>query len=175
MKFIIFCTLISSQIFCQKIVWKEDLKLEWSNFKSESNLMNNSDVAAYANCGWEYSAVISSEKDRTVLIKIEAIFMENKSWKDVRKISKNSLLHEQKHFDIAELFARKLRKETSERIISSADFIEYFHKIYNKISKQYKDYQSTYDKDTKNGNDKLKQQEYDYIITNELERLKDYK
>ncbi|WP_228420345.1 DUF922 domain-containing protein [Chryseobacterium sp. 5_R23647] len=137
--------------------------------------MNNSDIVAYAHCGWEYSAVVSSEKLTPVIIKIEAIFIEDKSWKDDKKISDYSLLHEQKHFDIAEIFARKLRREVSEKIISSADYIESFYKIYNKITKEYNNFQSLYDQDTKNGTNKAKQKEYNSIIINELELLKDYK
>jgi len=137
--------------------------------------MNNSDVVAYAHCGWEYSAVVSSDKLTPVIIRIKAIFIEDKSCKDDKKISDNSLLHEQKHFDIAEIFARKLRREVSEKIISSADYIEYFHKIYNKIAKEYNNFQSFYDQETRNGNNKGKQKEYNSIITNELELLKDYK
>lgn len=175
MRYIIFCIFISTHIFCQKIEWKEDLKLKWNNFKSESNIMNNSDIVAYAHCGWEYSAVVSSDKLTPVIIKIEAIFIEDKSWKDDKKISDYSLLHEQKHFDIAEIFARKLRREVSEKIISSADYIESFYKIYNKITKEYNNFQSLYDQDTKNGTNKAKQKEYNSIIINELELLKDYK
>jgi hypothetical protein len=50
-------------------------------------------------------------------------FQRRKSWKDVKKINDYILLHEQKHFDIAELFVRKFRKAVAEKIRTSGIII----------------------------------------------------
>lgn len=173
--FISFCVFNFNKVFGQKIIWKEDQKLAWSDFKSKSNNMGNANVVAYTHCGWEYSAVVSSDSNVPVKIGIQTIFKENQSWKDVKRITDYALLHEQKHFDIAELFARRLRKEVEEKVVSSGDYIKYFHGIYNKIAKDYKDFQASYDRDTRNGINTIKQAEYNTLITEELEKLKKYK
>lgn len=171
----VFCLLAVSILFGQKIIWQEEQKLVWDNFKSPVNRRNNPDVAAYTNCGWEYSVVKSTNPKSPVTIEIRAIFTEDKSWKDVKKINDYILLHEQKHFDIAELFARKLRKAAAEKIKTSGDYDKLFKTIYNRISNDYKNFQISYDKDTRHGMNKEKQAEYNAAISEELDNLKSYK
>ncbi|MBK1896323.1 DUF922 domain-containing protein [Chryseobacterium paridis] len=175
MKWSIVCLLISAQLWSQKIIWDDQRKLEWSNFQSKVNAMKNPDVVAYTHCGWEYSTVVSSDPSVPVKIMINTIFREDKSWKDVKRINDYALLHEQKHFDIAEIFARKLRKEVSENIKTSSDYQKKFKDIYSKISNEYKAFQTAYDKDTQNGMNKEKQAQYNTIIAEALENLNSYK
>ncbi|WP_394660433.1 DUF922 domain-containing protein [uncultured Chryseobacterium sp.] len=169
------CFLISNTIFAQKIYWAEGKKLNWNNFKSRVNNQRGANVVAYTNCGWSYSYVKSSNPKAPVKITIETIFNEDKSWKDDKRINDYVLLHEQKHFDVAEVFARKLRKETSEKIKTGADFDKYFKLIYNSILKEYQDFQRAYDGETKNGMIEEKQSEYNRMIAEELENYKSFK
>ncbi|KFE98967.1 DUF922 domain-containing protein [Chryseobacterium luteum] len=176
MKWISLCFfLLANALFGQKIIWQEDRKLVWDNFKSPVNRKNSPDVAAYTHCGWEYSVVKSTNPKSPVKIEIKAIFNEDRSWKDVKKISDYILLHEQKHFDIAELFVRKFRKEIEEKIKTSGDYNKNFKAVYNKISNDYKKFQMSYDRITEHGMNKEKQAEYNAIITEELDNLKSYK
>lgn len=176
LKFIfLICSLFSMQAFCQKISWKEDAKLKWENFQSPVSRKSSPDVVAYTNCGWEYSVIKSSNPKAAIEFNIETIFNEDKSWKDTKRINDYYLLHEQKHFDIAEIYARKLRKEVKEKIKTSADFNKYFKGIYNTISTDYKKFQIAYDKDTDHGINKEKQAEYNTLISSELENLKNFK
>lgn len=168
------CLLISNVLFSQKIVWKEDVKLNWSNFKSKANNQRGEDVVAYTNCGWVYSVIKSTNPKSPVKVKIETVFNEDKSWKDSKRINDYVLGHEQKHFDVAEVFSRKLRKEVAEKIKTSGDFNKNFQGIYNRILNDYKNFQIAYDKDTKNGMNEEKQKEYDRLIAEELENLKSY-
>ena len=168
------CLLSAQTIFGQKITWKEEKKLEWTNFKSPVTRKNGPYVAAHTNCGWEFSIVKSSNPKLPVTIKIATVFNEEKSWKDITKINDYVLLHEQKHFDIAELFVRKFRKLVAENIRSSGDYNTYFKSIYDGISNDYKNFQMVYDRDTRNGINKQKQAEYNTIISEELDNLKSY-
>ncbi|GAA4156148.1 hypothetical protein GCM10022217_14890 [Chryseobacterium ginsenosidimutans] len=169
------CFLITNVLFGQKIYWTESGKLKWSNFKSKINNQRGENVVAYTNCGWIYSYVRSSNPKSAIKIKIETVFNENKSWKDVKKINDYVLLHEQKHFDVAEVFSRKLRKEVAEKVKTGMDFDKYFKEIYNRILKEYQDFQRAYDGETKNGIIEEKQSEYNRIIAEELENFKSYK
>lgn len=169
------CLLTVNAVFGQKIIWKEDQKLIWDHFKSPVNRKNNPDVVAYTHCGWEYSVIKSTNPKSPVTIEITTIFNENKSWKDVTRINDYVLVHEQKHFDIAEIFARKLRKEVGEKVKTSGDYDKVFETIYHKISTDYRNFQISYDKDTEHGMNKEKQAEYNALISEELEHLKSYK
>ncbi|MDR2234895.1 MAG: DUF922 domain-containing protein [Chryseobacterium sp.] len=169
------CFLAVHMIWGQKIIWKEDQKLVWANFKSPVNRKNNPSVAAYTHCGWEYSLVKSSNPTTPVAIDISAIFNEERSWKDVKRINDYILLHEQKHFDIAELFARKLRKEVAEKIRTSGDYDKYFKGIYQKVSNDYQNFQQLYDRETQHGINEEKQKVYNTRIAEELDNLKSYR
>jgi len=176
MKWISLCFfLFANALFGQKIIWQEDRKLVWDNFKSPVNRKNRPDVAAYTHCGWEYSVVKSTNPKSPVKIEIAAIFNEDRSWKDVKKINDYILLHEQKHFDIAEMFVRKFRKEIQEKIKTSGDYNKNFKAVYSKISNDYKNFQMSYDRITEHGMNKEKQAEYNAIIAEELDNLKSYK
>ncbi|MDN5396235.1 MAG: DUF922 domain-containing protein [Chryseobacterium sp.] len=171
----LFCLLALNVLSGQKIIWQEDRKLVWDNFKSPVNRKGNPDVVAYTHCGWEYSVVKSSNPKSPVKIVITTIFNEDKSWKDTKRINDYILLHEQKHFDIAELFARKFRKEVEEKIKTSGDYDKNFKAIYSTIIKDYKNFQMSYDKITEHGMNKEKQAEYNALITEEIDHLKSYK
>ncbi|MDC8103668.1 DUF922 domain-containing protein [Chryseobacterium sp. PTM-20240506] len=176
MKWTIFiCLLVSVQIFGQKIIWKEDQKLTWDDFKSPVSRKSNKDVVAYTHCGWEYSVVTSSNPASPVKIEVLTIFNKDKSWKDVKRINDYVLLHEQKHFDIAELYARKLRKEVMENIKTAGDYQKKFKAIYDRVLHEYRDFQIAYDKETQNGMNKEKQAEYNTSITEQLDQLNSYK
>jgi hypothetical protein len=170
----VLCLLAAQTVFGQVITWQEGKKLSWDNFRSPVNKKNNPDVAAYTHCGWEYSAIKSSNPKSPVTITIKTIFNEDKSWKDVKRMDDYILLHEQKHFDIAELFVRKFRKVVAEKIKTSGDYSKYFKVIYDEISMGYKNFQMAYDRDTRHGIDKEKQAEYNTAISKELDNLKSY-
>lgn len=172
--FLIVFLLIFNILSAQKINWSEDQKLVWDNFKSKTNNLGGSTVVAYTHCGWEYSAITSSDPKVPVKIEIQTIFNEDKSWKDDKRINNYVLVHEQKHFDIAEIHARKLRKEVSEKIKTTSEYNKFFKTIYAKISSEYKQFQTTYDRITEHGMNKEKQAEYNILISEELEKLKNY-
>lgn len=170
----VLCILAAQMVFGQKVTWQEDKKLTWDNFKSPVSTKKNPDVAAYTHCGWEFSAIKSSDPKAPVTITIKTIFNEEKSWKDAKRMNDYILLHEQKHFDIAELFVRKFRKAVAEKIKTSGDYNKYFKIIYDGISTDYQSFQVAYDRETRHGIDKEKQAEYNNLISEELDNLKSY-
>lgn len=172
--FLIFI-LFSGSLWSQRIEWKEDRKLTWSNFKSKINNQRGKDIVAYTHCGWVYSVVKSSNPKGAAKVDIKTIFNEDQSWKDDKRINDYVLNHEQKHFDIAEIYARRIRKEIIEKIKTTGDYDRYFQTIYNRIIKDYKNFQALYDGVTGHGMNTEKQTEYDALISKELEQLKNYR
>nr|WP_314490493.1 DUF922 domain-containing protein [uncultured Chryseobacterium sp.] len=172
--FLIFI-LFSGSVWSQRIEWKEDRKLIWNNFKSKINNQRGKDIVAYTHCGWVYSVVKSSNPKGAAKVDIKTIFNEDQSWKDDKRINDYVLNHEQKHFDIAEIYARRIRKEIIEKIKTTGDYDRYFQTVYNRILKDYKNFQALYDGVTEHGMNKEKQAEYDALISEELEQLKNYR
>ena len=158
-----------------QIVWKSDNKLTWNNFKSDfNNEFSGENIAAYASCGWEISAKGSNNPQKPVTIDVVTMFNEAKSWKHPNINDEYTLNHEQKHFDICELFARKLRREIALNIKNSVDYDKKFQKIYDQALKDYQNFQMQYDKETHHGLNKEQQEIYNLRIKTDLEKLKNY-
>ena len=87
------------------IVWKADSLLDKDDFKSK---------AKGSALGFTASGIIlyPSENAGVLVFYVEAIFVKSKSY--ITKFSDYVLKHEQLHFDICELYARKLRQKINE-------------------------------------------------------------
>ena len=86
--------------------WNERRKLVWSDFQAEPPVQ--SAHAALTNSGINLDLKLQNKEFN---VKVHARFNPDKSWK--RRDIENSeylLAHEQLHFDLTELYARKLRK-----------------------------------------------------------------
>lgn len=164
--------LFSNTVLAQKkIRWFDNKPLKWSNFKG--NVDGSSKYAALTASGIYYS--YETTKDGELIFTIESHFDPKNSW--VKKEKKNDKLleHEQRHFDITELYARKLKKEISEREFS------YSKSLQKKLNKLYQNWvgrlnteQKSYDKETKHHLNQEGQKKWNKRINAELDKLKDY-
>ncbi len=165
-----------TSFFCaQRIEWNAQEKLTWDQFRAPKNLKSKNDnSAAYSYCGISYNVTKSSLNDGEAQVTVKAIFLEDKSWKKTADPGAYLLQHEQLHFDIAEVFARKMRKMIRKKIKTSKDFDRYFKSEYHAIFKSYQAFQSVYDQDTKNSIIPIKQQAYNRKVAQMLQDLSDY-
>ena len=102
------------------MAWSSDYKLQWSDFQGAPN--NNSDAAATTASGITFSYRLS-ETDGNItdfVADVTAHFYPNKSWYKPEQVSNHILEHEQLHFDITELHARKLRQQISKLSVSNS-------------------------------------------------------
>lgn len=83
-----------------------------------------------------------------IMASVKAIFYPNDSWKG-SYIDDALLAHEQRHFDIVELYARKLRKQLSELIVKDEkDAQQKLDSLHAFIDKEMDVFQDKYDKET---------------------------
>ena len=109
--FFCFATLVSAQ---EKLAWNENRQLAWDDFQSK-DIPISSKAAATTFCGISYLLNSSTKKFTARQVKIEAFFVPSKSWAHKDHKTDFVLMHEQSHFDIAELFARRFRKLISDK------------------------------------------------------------
>lgn len=147
------------------IHWSASKKLNWDDFKG--NPQTGSDAAALTatHLGFAFSFIKGQ-----VTYNIECRFDKNRSW----VLIKNDWIlgHEQGHFDIAEIFARKLKKEVSAYTFNKNTFQKDLDVIYNKIMKEKEALQNQYDDETDFSRNKPKQEEWLKKIEKMLEELK---
>jgi hypothetical protein len=159
----------------KQIAWSSARKLVWEDFKGipdNSNTAKN--IAAQTNCGFQFNTYYPTLFGKPKLA-VDNIFNCKLSW--VREAQKNQqglLAHEQAHFDLCEIYARKLRKEFAEAKMPAASIdYEALH-IFKKVSADYIRQQDLYDEETNHGLNTMKQNEWIKQIANELQELSVY-
>ena len=137
--------------------WDENRKLTWADFQGRPQAGN--DFVASTNSGISFSYSFRIENGKLDLdYSIQSNFYPKLSWYKRGNVSDYILEHEQTHFDISELFARKLRKKMVETGFSSNPKKE-IDAIYQKNEQERRAFQNRYDAET----DHSKNPEAEYI------------
>ncbi len=153
----------------EKILWEENKLLTWGDFKGKTEDISGKDVAAMSFCGIQYNNCIN-KGTKEYTYQANSFFVPVLSWVKVK--SETILQHEQLHFDIAELYTRKLRKAFSEVRISPQNSQS---QIYNPIFKEYQKVQNQYDTETHHGILQETNLQWKEKIHAELKELEAYK
>ena len=177
LKQLIFCFLLLSfgkSTNDETIAWNSSRKLTWNDFKANPN--NESDAVALTASGisFGYSVKTSDKKIVEVSTEVKAIFYPNKSWYFKGKSDKQILKHEQLHFDITELYARKFRAQLS-KLSMHRHVKKEMDNMHVTINKALNDTQKRYDKETNHSLNKEQQKQWEAIIAKALAELEVYK
>ena len=179
-KIIIFFFLILEIAFAQSsfendsiLIWNENRKITWDDFKSKNKVHSYEQASAVITPGLiAYPNNIEESKIKEV--KIIATVHKNKSW---YKIKEDYILnHEQVHFNITEIYARKFRKELA-KIEESGDKINAntFLSLFHKIEDEHWEFQSQYEDETQRGTNFNQQKIWNEKIQRLLKELDDFK
>ena len=144
--------------------------LTWSDFKARAD--RGSKFAANTSSGFNYNASMVGDSMRIML---PTIFNPRESWVKKKQKSAYLLKHEQVHFDITELFVRKMRKEILSQKYTLKKFNKSVAKTLKKYSKETNAFQNRYDKETKHSIDKEQQKKWNELVQKSLKELEDYK
>lgn len=152
------------------IVWDSKRKLKWDDFKG---VRSNPDV----NVGGESSISIKYEyvvKRKLKRYDVVCFFTRSKSW--TTATDEYHLNHEQKHFDIGEIYARKLRKWFAEnRRIITDDNYRIMDSVYYQHIDLMRKAQDEYDAETRWSMLKMAQWNWNEEIDKQLKELEGYK
>ena len=153
-----------------EIEWHKNRKLTWEDFKGMPPSITETNASANTNCGFDVSAESNSRKE-LIAVRIKNIFYCDKSWVRIDKRNKlNLLVHEQAHFDLCEVYARKLRK----RVEDSNYKLDIDNAIFE-VFDDFKQRQKLYDQETNHSRNKEKQAEWLKTIADELQELNAFK
>lgn len=149
---------ISGLVFSQEeetISWSADRKLQWSDFKG--SYFKTEWAAATTATAISYAFSTQEQNGQQFLeIVVNCEFIPQKSWYRPELCDYVILSHEQLHFDIAELYARKFRKRLADFHFTDKVKTE-VKEIYKKVLKELLVFQNKYDRETDFSKD-LKQQ-----------------
>jgi hypothetical protein len=132
--------------------WKPAYKLTWNDFRGKPDLRSN--FLALSSAGISYNIFYNKT---SIQVSAEAFFVRSKSW---RKFTADSSLlrHEQGHFDITEIYRRKLLHASREIPSDVQEKASWVSAKADKIIEQKNAFQLQYDTETRNGTDKKKQE-----------------
>lgn len=169
----ILLTLPAAIIYADKYPWQPGLQLTWSDFQGSPN--NSVSYTAYTSYYISYRYIW--DDNGTIRCTVTCSFDQQLSWKKGNSLSDALLRHEQLHFNVAELFARKMRKAFNDYTAfhkHSANTDGELKNIYYPLLTACQQYNDLYDKETDHSRNKPKQDEWDSKIMNELHALDAY-
>ena len=158
---------LSAQKTDELIPWSNSYRLSWSDYKAKPDPVSDAAASTTSYLGIDYSF----SNDR-VNYKITCSFSKNKSWGKYQ--TEHILGHEQGHFDITEIFARKLNQRMAKYVFNRSTYEKDLKKIYDDILSEKDELQTAYDNETDYSRNKPQQAAWQEKIKKILEDLKDF-
>ncbi len=150
------------------IPWSAARKLTWADFKSSPD--NNATNAALTSSKIVFNFGYGPDKGFNYTISCE--FDKNSSW--VRVKTDYILAHEQGHFDVAEIFARRLNKSLKAYSLNTRTVQKEVPAMYQQLMKEESEWQNQYDNETDYSRNHAQQAVWLEKIQRELDKLADY-
>ncbi|SDR66896.1 DUF922 domain-containing protein [Gramella sp. MAR_2010_147] len=174
--YLLFFLIISVVGFAQekeeKILWKASRSLQWEDFKGQPDASNS--YAANTNSGIGYTWSYSTASGKPILVhQVFTNFYPNLSWVTEIQNEEYLLAHEQLHFDISELHARKLRKALYHYEIGR-NIRQDLKKLYRRIESERVFMQNQFDKETSHSEIRSAEMRWRQFVADELKKLEDY-
>jgi|SRR5581483_4605618 len=154
------------------IQWSDVKQLTWKDFKKDNGKSPKPKLKS------SIGIVIEPEQkdDNTMIANVYAEFnKENSSKPNSEGQTDEALHHEQLRFDLAEMYARKERKQLPDSAYKTVGkFYIIAQHINKQINKDFLTESAKYDEETKNGSDATAQEKWDKDVSDRLGQLSSY-
>ena len=149
------------------IEWKENSRLTWNDFQGRVD-------TASPNAALTHSAIHAQfgYDDKELEFSIRCHFDKNKSWGRIK--NDHILGHEQGHFDLTEIFARKLYQDLKEYKFNGATVDKDINTIYGAVVRDLKLMQLSYDRETDHSRNLPEQERWEQKIDSLLTASKPF-
>ena len=153
------------------IVWSATRKLDWKDFRSKPP--PNTLAGALSAISHDYAVGC---RDQALQLRVQTIFVPGRSWVTYRIVSSGlasrvGIRHEQIHFDLAEVYTRRIRKMFRELRDPCPRSDAELAGMVEQIIKEHWTAQRRYDTETENGQLEAKQNDWEKRIAAELTAL----
>lgn len=142
--------------------WSDTLSLSWNDYKGG---ITDTTRFVSTNCGLSCIPQIVGD---TASITVIAYMDKNKSWYRKKYADDALLLHEKGHFDLTEIFARKMKKRVLAERMRKKEFIAEVKIIYEKTWNDLQQQHQAYDKATGEGTVEFAQRTWQNYIKENL-------
>lgn len=150
------------------ICWRTDYKIQWSDFTG----IPPEETKWNAVCGSHIKAM-GYRDGKLPNFRVIHYFVKQESW--VRDTTSLILLeHERLHFDISEIFARRIRQAVDSLRMKGESKVDVYGKNIDSWLRVWDEWSEAYDEETSHGLRPLKQKEWVIKIQKELNALSKY-
>src|SRR3990170_2865993 len=172
----LFLLILSVSIYAQgpsnAIEYADAGKFHWGLFKGRINPQHIAEMGANTGAVTVSSLSYSTVKftSNSVILKITAKFHPHESWTRYPKLRNpgHALNDEKRHFDLCEVYARKIRQRISETQFTRRNLNSQLKVIFASLTKEHSDEQSKYDHETEHSIDPEEQAEWNKEIDQRL-------
>ncbi len=151
-----------------RIYWRPDSLLAWNDFQGKAE--EESDFSSITDWGISFQYTILQNEFSA---DVKCYFNKNGSWTKTNSLY--VLRHEQCHFDLAEVYARKLRQELEGYSFQHNASEQELDAIYKRITDECKAEENRYDDETNHSLNAQKQKEWEASVAAQLKGLDNYK
>ena len=172
--FFILCCFLCIQQDGPVMSWNESYKLSWTDFKAPPE--ETTSAVAVTASGITFGFSVKKTDDRVISFtsQVHAHFYPEKSWYKREQADSHVLGHEQLHFNITELYARKFRQRIDQIKVSNS-VRDQLKNLHNTINKELSQMQNRYDSETNYSRNVDAQTTWETYIADELKKLSKYK
>jgi hypothetical protein len=156
------------------LAWSAARPLAWSDFRGRPDL--ESPVAAATSYALTWESDCSPEGFR---FRVTSVFLPDQSWVKPDVLSRSqenarTLAHEQTHFDLSEVHARRMRRVLSRLVTPCRLTEEQLAAALDPVRREDAARQDRYDRETDHGLDRAQQARWDDEVRRELSDLEQY-
>jgi len=156
-----------------KMQWNENRQLTWDDFRGVPDL--DGGYVASTNSGMSFSFSYKVKEGKmTMEYEILCNFYPELSWYKPDLVTDYILKHEQTHFDISELYTRKLRKAMEETSFSNNPKEE-VNELYQKMENARRQLQAKYDSETDHSKNEPVEIQWRRFVAKELKKYEHWK
>lgn len=153
-------------------IWNNKVRLNWDFFRGKPEKHSTDKFLKTGAVCSSYITYSYSNHDSTVTLSSFAVFNTIRSWVKFR--SKDVLNHEQRHFDLTEIYSRKFKKKLLTYDYSGKNFENIIKSVYNEYKEKLSQVQHNYDEETGHGINKANQEAWDIMIDRELKETSEF-
>jgi hypothetical protein len=155
--------------------WTADRKLNWDDFRGPVQPYSTENIAAATFCAIGFETNTVTLENQKLKVNVFNTFYTRKSWVRDEEKNPNILAHEQGHFDLCELYTRKLRERMADINVDIHSLRAKLKGIYAQLQKEYQERQQLYEDETNHGLIYNEQDRWQNMITLELEQMEKWK
>lgn len=160
-------TLMAISDVPERFTWDQTRMLQWTDFKGTPDSLENWAASSSTGISQSYATNSDGLIDKKSISAV-AHFYPEYSWVRHKEKTKHLLAHEQTHFDITEVYARKLEER-----VASFDFtlnsLEEIKILYKEIEEARVETQRLFDKETNHSIDHMKEVQWEFKVARWLE------